>query len=129
MTIELRDIITALSVLVAVMGMLLVNRNAKRALRPAAENTDLTRIRDLRHEIKETRDELDRAKAQVTQLTIQVQEATDAVRAAYRERNDAALEAHRERMEMIRYARMPGMDIERWLDRFETAPALGDGGE
>lgn len=128
MTIELRDIITALSVLVAIAGMLLVNRNAKRALRPAAENTDLTRIRDLRHEIKETRDELDRAKAQVTQLTIQVQEATDAVRTAYRERNDAAFEAHRERMEMIRYAQMPGMDIKRWLDRFEGPAALSDRG-
>jgi uncharacterized protein (DUF3084 family) len=111
MTIELRDVITGLSVIVAVIGMLIVNRNAKRALRPAMENTDLARIRDLRSELAEAKQELDAVRGQVHALNIQAKAA-----------NDAALEAYRERQEMLSFARMPGVTMEDWLRRFDQAP-------
>jgi len=113
MTIELRDLITAASVIVALIGMLLVNRNAKRALRPVAENTDLTRIRDMRQEMRELKTELTEAQSQVHRLTMQVTEA-----------NTAATEAYRERQEMLRYARMPGVTLDDWLRRFDQPPEL-----
>lgn len=111
MTVEIRDIITAVSVLVAFIGMMLVNRNAKRALRPAAENTDLTRIRDLRGELAETKAELTAVKGQVHTLSLQLTAA-----------NEDAMAAYRERHEMLRYARMPGVNIDDWLARFDQMP-------
>lgn len=111
MTIEVRDVVTFFSVIVALIGMLLVNKNAKRALRPAAENTDLTRIRDLRSELGEAKTELDMIKGQVHQLSIQLRAA-----------NEAATDAFRERQEMLRYARMPGVTIEDWIRHFDQAP-------
>jgi septal ring factor EnvC (AmiA/AmiB activator) len=118
MTIEIRDLITAASVLVALFGMLLVNRNAKRALRPAAENTDLTRIRDLRaeraeikQELTETRQELELVRNQVHRLSMQVEEASN-----------AATQAYRDRQEMIRFAQMPGVTIDDWLRHFDRPP-------
>lgn len=114
MTVDLRDLITAASVLVALVGMLLVNRNAKRALRPAAENTDLTRIRDLRNELRETRDEVDALKRQVAALDKQLIEA-----------NDFGMVMARERAEMLRYGRMPGVTMDDWLARFDQPPAVG----
>jgi septal ring factor EnvC (AmiA/AmiB activator) len=113
--IELRDVIAGLSVLLALASMIVVSRNARRATSVNAQNTDLTRIRDLRQELKETKDELDRARAQATQLTIQLQEA-----------NDAAMTAYRQRAEMLRFAQMPGMDIPTWLSRFAPPAALAD---
>jgi septal ring factor EnvC (AmiA/AmiB activator) len=115
MTIELRDVIAALSVIVALASMIIVSRNARRATTVNAQNMDLTRIRDLRQELKETKDELDRAKAQATQLTIQLQEA-----------NEAAMTAYRQRAEMLRFAQMPGMDMSTWLSRFAPPVALSD---
>jgi septal ring factor EnvC (AmiA/AmiB activator) len=111
--IELRDVIAGLAVLVALVSMVIVSRNARRATSVHAQNTDLTRIRDLRAELKETKDDLDRVKAQATQLNIQLQEA-----------NDAAMTAYRQRAEMLRYAQIPGMDMNAWLARFAPPEAL-----
>jgi septal ring factor EnvC (AmiA/AmiB activator) len=111
--IELRDWIALGSVLLALASMVIVSRNARRATSVNAQTLDLARIRDLRQELKETRDELDKVKAQTSQLSLQLTEA-----------NAAALEAYRERAEMLRYAQMPGMDIETWLRRF-SPPQLG----
>lgn len=100
--------------------MLIVNRNAKRATTVQNQSTDLTRIRDLRSELRETKDDLDRCKTQVTQLSRQLTEASD-----------AALESYRERMEMIRYAAIPGMDMDQWRARFDPPklpPALNGSG-
>ncbi len=115
MHIEVRDIVALLSIAVAVVSMIIVSRNARRATSVNAANTDLTRIRDLRAELKETKDELDRAKAQATQLTIQLQEA-----------NDAAMVAYRQRAEMMRFAQMPGMDMRTWINHFTPNVALSD---
>jgi len=111
MTFETRDLISMLSVLAAVVSMFIVSRNARRATAVQTENTDLARIRDLRAELRDTKDELERVKGQVTGLSRQLQEASD-----------AAMEATRQRAEMLRYARIPGMDIESWLRRFDTPP-------
>lgn len=110
---ELRDLIAAASVILAVVSMVIVSRNARRATSVNAQNLDLARIRDLRSELKETREELDKCKAQASQLQLQMQEA-----------NDAAMTAYRERAEMLRYASMPGMDIDTWLERF-SPPQVG----
>lgn len=116
---ETRDLVAILSILVAIASMIIVSRNARRATGVNAQNADLTRIRDLRSELRETKDELDRAKAQATQLTIQLQEA-----------NDAAMTAYRQRAEMLRFAQMPGMDMVTWIDRFAPPAAIsGRGGE
>jgi chromosome segregation ATPase len=106
--IDLRDLISALAVLVAAASMLIVSRNARRATSVQTQSTDLTRIRDLRMELRETKDDLDRCKTQVTQLSRQLTEASD-----------AALESYRERMEMVRYAAIPGMDMSQWRARFD----------
>ncbi len=117
MTIEIRDVITAASVIVSLVAMLLINRNAKRALRPVAENTDLTRIRDLRAELTEAKHECDTLRGQLHQLNIQAKAA-----------NDSAMDAYRERQEMLSFARMPGVTIEDWLARFDQAPPELNGG-
>lgn len=118
--VELRDWVALAAVVISLASMVIVSRNARRATAVNAQNLDLARIRDLRHELKETRDELretrdelDKVKAQTSQLSLQLQEA-----------NDAAMDAYRERAEMLRYAQMPGMDIDTWLDRF-SPPQLG----
>lgn len=111
MTIELRDVLTLASILVALASVLIVNRNARRATSVQTENTDMTRIRDLRAELREAKDEVHHLKGQVDQLAQRMTEA-----------NDAATAAYRERAEMIRVARMPGMDMDRWLARFEGLP-------
>lgn len=111
MTVETRDIVAFLAVLISIASMIVVARNARKATAVHAENVDLARIRDLRQELRETRQELAETKAEVHQLTIQVREANAAATAAYRERE-----------EMRRYAQMPGMDIEMWLRRFAHPP-------
>jgi len=111
MEIHTRDLVTLLSVIVALVIGLLANRNAKRALRPQAENTDLTRIRDLRAELTEAKHECDTLRGQLHQLNIQAKAA-----------NDSAMDAYRERQEMLSFARMPGVTIEDWLRRFDQAP-------
>lgn len=109
--VELRDWVALAAVVISLASMVIVSKNARRATAVNAQNLDLARIRDLRHELKETRDELDKVKTQAASLAAQLQEA-----------NTAALEAYRERAEMRRYAQMPGMDIETWLTRFSPPP-------
>lgn len=113
MSIEPRDVITGLSVIVAFIGMMLVNRNAKRALRPAAENTDLTRIRDLRQELRETKDEVSHLRVQITDMSIQLNSA-----------NERSMAYARREVEMIQYAQMPGVTMDDWRRRFDVPPAL-----
>jgi septal ring factor EnvC (AmiA/AmiB activator) len=115
MDIETRDVLTFLSILAMLASMMVVSRNARRATSVQTENIELTRIRDLRAELRETKQELDEVKGQVTNLTRQLVEA-----------NDAAMDAYRARAEMLRWARMPGMDMPRWLGQFDAPPeAIG----
>lgn len=118
MNVELRDLITMGSLVVSIVAMLLLNKNAKRALRPAAENTDLTRIRDLRSELAEARSETREMKMEVDALKGQVHQLTIQVTAA----NDAATAAYQWRMEALNYARMPGVQMDDWLRRFDRMP-------
>lgn len=113
MKIELRDIITFLSVLVAIGGMLLVSRNAQRATSVQAQNADLTRIRDQRAELREMKEELVHVKEQVTALTAQLTAA-----------NERSLAYAQREIEMMQYAQMPGVTIEDWRRRFEIPPAV-----
>lgn len=116
MKIDLRDLVAILSVLVAAASMLIVSRNARKATAVQTQNMDLARIRDLRQELRETKGDLDACKVQVTELSRQLTEASE-----------AAMSSYRERMEMIRYAQIPGMDIDRWLQRFEMPPPALNG--
>lgn len=100
MTLEIRDMIALGSIAVAIITMLVVSRNARKATSVQLQNTDLTRIRDLRSEVKD--------------LTGEVSE----LRRQLGESNDFGHRMLRERMEMIRYAQMPGIDIHDWLDRY-----------
>lgn len=108
MSFETRDVITILSVLVAVASMLLVSRNARKATAVNAQNLDLARIRDLRAELKETKEELDGVRKQVAELAALGAEA-----------NERAITYARREAEMLRYARMPGVTIDDWLQRFD----------
>lgn len=116
MMIELRDLISMGALLVALLSVILVSRNSRRATTVNAQAVDLTRIRDLRHELGEAKSELDSVKKQVTDLARQLTEASD-----------AATQAYRDRAEMLRYARMPGVTLEDWLARFDTGPAALNG--
>lgn len=107
MNLEPKDILQAFLLLATIVSVVVVNRNARRATAVNAENVDLARIRDLRSELTEAKVELDVVKRQVGEMMRQTQAA-----------NDAAYQAVRDREEMLRYGRMPGMDIERWLARF-----------
>lgn len=118
MTLEMRDLLTILSILVAAGSMILVSRNARRATAVQAQNTDLARIRDLRSELAEakselgeTRQEVHRTKTEAMQLAVQVQTMNDALTAAYKRHT-----------EMLMYARMPGVTIEDWLRHFDQTP-------
>lgn len=111
MTLEMRDILTILSILVAAASMILVSRNSRKATAVQAQNTDLARIRDLRAELAATKDELHEVRTQATALAAQVTAA-----------NEAATVAYRHRAEMLIYARMPGVTIEDWLRHFDQAP-------
>lgn len=107
MNIEPRDLIAICSILIAVVSMLVVSRNAKKAHAVQLQNTDLTRIRDLRAELKEVRDELRGVSAEAANMRRQMTQT-----------NEFANELLRERMEMIRYAQMPGVTITDWLERY-----------
>lgn len=109
MKIDASHVFSGLSLLAVIASMILVNRNARRATAVSTENADLTRIRDLRAELKE-------AKAEVDQLTGQIGD----IRRQLNEASDAAMDAYRWRAEALRYARMPGMDMDTWLARFDT---------
>lgn len=109
--IEFRDALTMLTLLIAATSVILVSRNARRATLVQAQNTDLTRIRDLRSELAETKTELHEVRVQATQLAAQMNAA-----------NEAAAIAYRQRAEMLMYARMPGVTIEDWLKHFDQSP-------
>lgn len=118
MTLELRDVLTLLSIGVAVLSVLLVNRNNRRMTNVQAQNVDLTRIRDLRHELSETKNELTQVKGQVTALESQIADLAEQLTAA----NERSLAYARREMEMVRYAQMPGVTIEDWRDKFGSFP-------
>jgi chromosome segregation ATPase len=118
MTLETKDVLTLISLLIAAASILLVSRNARRATAVQAQNLDVTRIRDLRHEVAETkaelaetRQELHRVKNQATELSVQVNAM-----------NEALSDAYRRHTEMLMYARMPGVTIEDWLRHFDQTP-------
>lgn len=100
MTMEFQHVIGILALLVSLASMLVVSRNARRATSVNEQTLALARIRDLRSELTE-------AETKTKQLSAQLTEAT--------EFGNRML---RERMEMIRYAQMPGVGINDWLDRF-----------
>lgn len=99
-TMEFQHVIGILALLVSLASMLVVSRNARRATSVNEQTLALARIRDLRSELTE-------AETKTKQLSAQLTEAT--------EFGNRML---RERMEMIRYAQMPGVGINDWLDRF-----------
>ena len=111
MRLETRDVLTFMAILISAVSMILVSRNARRATSVQAQNVDLARIRDLRSEVSDLKSDLDRAQQQVTRLARALDEA-----------NDAAMTLGRDRAEMLRFARMPGMDLELWLKRFDNRP-------
>lgn len=111
--IEFRDLLALLAVVVSVTSVVLVTRNARRANAIHTQNVDLTRIRDLRSELRETKEELDAVKLQATKLIHQLEAA-----------NAAATEAIRQQHEMIRYGQMPGVDMQDWLARFDVPPSI-----
>ena len=108
MTFETRDIIAAVAIVASVVSMLMVNRNARRTLSMQAENVDLARIRDLRQELRETKEELDKVRGQTRELSEHLTEA-----------NERAITYARREAEMLRFARMPGVTIDDWLRRFD----------
>lgn len=112
--IELRDAITMASLAIALLSVILVSRNSRKATAVQMQNVDLTRIRDLRHELAETKSELHEVKVQAAQLAAQLTAA-----------NEAGVEAAKREAEMLMYARMPGVTIEDWRDRFDVPPAIG----
>lgn len=118
MNIETRDILSVFAALIAIASMLLVNRNARRATAVTTENTDLTRIRDLRAELRETKQEVAETKQELHQVKNQVTELSRQLTEA----SNAAMEAYQWRAEALRYARMPGMDMETWIRRFDAQP-------
>lgn len=109
--IETHDLLTIAALFVSLLSMILVSRNARRATSVQTQNADLTRIRDLRAEVSDLKSDLDRAQQQVTRLARALDEA-----------NDAAMTLGRERAEMLRFARMPGMDLDTWIERFDSRP-------
>lgn len=113
MTLETRDLITILAVIVSAASILIVSRNARRATKVQAQNTDLTRIRDLRAELRETKDELTHVKDQAIALSAQLSAA-----------HDRSMEFARKEIEMLQYARMPGVTMEDWLKRFDSQPSI-----
>lgn len=116
MKIDFRDLVAILSVLVAIISMLIVSRNARAATSVNAQNLDLARIRDLRQELAETKTELHAVRQQAGELAKHLTEANErAVRYAQRE------------AEMIRFASMPGTTIEDWMDRFNPQGNAGIG--
>ncbi len=107
MTVELRDLIALLAILASVVSMALVSRNARKATNVNEQSLTLTRVRDLRHELTETETKLKQVNAQQADASAMYEEAAEFGRRMLQER-----------MEMIRYAQMPGMDMETWLARY-----------
>lgn len=111
---EIRDFLAIGAVLISLAGMLLVNRNARRATGVQVVNTDLTRIRDLRAEVRDLTSDVQVARTEAASLRGENVET----RRQMVEIHEFSNRLLRERMEMIRYAQMPGVDIHDWLDRY-----------
>lgn len=116
MKIDFRDLVAILSVLVAVISMLIVSRNARAATSVNAQNLDLARIRDLRQELAETKTELHAVREQASELANHLTEA-----------NARAVGYAQREAEMIRYASMPGTTMDDWMQRFNPGGAAGIG--
>jgi uncharacterized coiled-coil protein SlyX len=115
MTITVDGVLKWLPMLITLAGVLLVSRNARRANSTQMQNVDLARIRDLRSELAETKVDLDQCKQQVEALADRLTEA-----------NRVATGEFMLRQEMLRYAEMPGVDMEMWLSRFrDEHPSVG----
>jgi len=119
---ETRDVLTLLSILVAAVSIVLVSRNARKATAVQMRNVDLTQIRDLRHELSETKSELKETRAEVRHAKAEAEGLSAQVQAM----SDALTEAYRKQQEMILYARMPGVEMADWLERFDVPPELGN---
>jgi septal ring factor EnvC (AmiA/AmiB activator) len=118
MNLETRDVLTLLSIVVAAISIVLVSRNARKATAVQAQNVDLTRMRDLRHELSETRAELRETRKELHEVKSQASELAAQVTAT----NEAMTAAYRQRAEMLIYARMPGVTIDDWLRHFDQEP-------
>jgi hypothetical protein len=117
-TIELRDAITLAALAVSLLSVILVSRNSRKATSVQMQNTDLTRIRDLRHELAETKTELSQTRSELTVVKGQVADLSIQLDAA----NERSLQHARREIEMIQYARMPGVTMEDWLEHFDQVP-------
>jgi outer membrane murein-binding lipoprotein Lpp len=115
------NILTICAVLVSALVGIGTIRNSRRAASAQVQNTDLTRIRDLRAEIKDLRDEVRAAREETSSARSEASQArqeTAQHRMQMAEMNDWGNRLLQERMEMIRFAQMPGVDIHQWLDRY-----------
>jgi len=122
MTITVDGVLKWLPMLITLAGVLLVSRNARRANSTQMQNVDLARIRDLRSEVAETRTELSETKTELDVCKKQVDQLVERLTEA----NRIATGEFMLRQEMLRYAEMPGVDMEMWLRRFRDAhPSVG----
>jgi peptidoglycan hydrolase CwlO-like protein len=98
---EVRDVLTILAIMVSLVTMIVVSRNARRATAVQTQNVDLARIRDLRSELAEAKSELDAVKTQAAELNRKLQVS-----------NREASQAWTEVAELKRLAHRPGMTME-----------------
>lgn len=121
MTLDTRDIIAILAIVASLTAALIASRNARRSTAVQLQQADLTRIRDLRTEVKDMTVEVQAARAEAQAARSEAAELrreNAENRAQMVEINEFANRLLRERMEMIRYAQMPGVDINDWLSRY-----------
>lgn len=111
---ETRDLLTLMAILVSVTTMLVVSRNARKATSVQVQNTDLTRIRDLRSEVRDLTHDLQTARAESVALRSENAQIRDQMVEIHKFANQML----QDRMEMIRYAQIPGVSITDWLDRY-----------
>lgn len=108
---EFRDVLTVGALVATLLGTLLVSRNARKATSVNAQNVDLARIRDLRSELAETKNELEACKTQATELNRKLQIS-----------NREASQAWLELAELKRLAHRPGMTLPRLLEYIGPLP-------
>lgn len=107
MTLEIRDILTLIVIVVSIGSTLLVNRNSRNATQVNAQSLDLSRIRDLRTEVSEAKADL---AATRTELNACQQQAAELHRRLLVSNREAG-EAWTELAELKRLAHRPGMTI------------------
>ncbi len=122
---EFRDMLALGAIIVSLISAVMVSRNGRAATSVNAANVDLARIRDLRsevtetkndliatrNELKDTRRDLDHCREQVAELSRQLQTA-----------NRDAGQAWLELAELRRLAHRPDMTIERLREYVGTLP-------